>query len=459
LPVGAVAETNPAARLDYARFASEQVVCYLRMQAEILRAQSPGRFITHNFMGFFTGFDHWQAGRDLDLASWDSYPLGFLERFPFSQDERSTLAETSHPDIAPFNHDLYRGVGNGRWWVMEQQPGPVNWAPWNPVPKPGMIRLWTWEALAHGAEVVSYFRWRQCPFAQEQMHAGLQRPDRKLSPGGAEATRVGEEIARMGALPESQPAPVALVFDYEAVWISRIQPQGADFNQVELCFRWYEAVRRLGLDVDILAPGADLSGYRMVLVPSLPIVSAAAEQALAGTRAKVLFGPRSGSKTAGFSIPERLPPGPLQQLIPMRVAQVASLRPGLAHSVSGPGIEGQVIRWREWVETEAEVLARFADRTPALLQAGDRHYLAGWPDSDLLRAVLARLLKGVPDLRTTELPPLVRLRRHGDLMFAFNYGDSPWTAPESNPAHYRLGGPVVGPQDVACWLFTPAVVN
>jgi beta-galactosidase len=109
-----------------------------------------------------------------------------------------------------------------------------------------MIRLWTWEALAHGAEVVSYFRWRQCPFAQEQMHAGLQRPDRKLSPGGAEATRVGEEIARMGALPESQPAPVALVFDYEAVWISRIQPQGADFNQVELCFRWYEAVRRLG---------------------------------------------------------------------------------------------------------------------------------------------------------------------------------------------------------------------
>ena len=255
----------------------------------------------------------------------------------------------------------------------------------------------------------------------------------------------------MGALPESHPAPVALVFDYEAVWVSTIQPQGLDFNQVELCFRWYEAVRRLGLDVDIVAPGADLSGYRVVIVPSLPIVSAAAQQALSGTTAKVLFGPRSGSKTAGFSIPEELPPGPLQRLIPMRVAQVASLRPGLVHGVFGPGIEGRVIRWREWVETKADVLAHFSDGTPALVRAGSHYYLAGWPDSDLLRAALLRLLEGLRGLRITELPPAVRLRRRGYLMFAFNYGDSPWAAPESNSEHYRVGGPVVGPQDVACW--------
>ena len=76
-----------------------------------------------------------------------------LEQFPFSEQEHIAWAETAHPDIAPFHHDLYRGVGRGRFWVMEQQPGPVNWAKWNPVPKPGMIRLWTWEALAHGAEV------------------------------------------------------------------------------------------------------------------------------------------------------------------------------------------------------------------------------------------------------------------------------------------------------------------
>ena len=72
---------------------------------------------------------------------------------------------------------------------MEQQPGPVNWALWNPSPSPGVVRLWAWEALAHGAEVVSFFRWRQAPFAQEQMHAGLNRPDNVLDIGGHEAAR------------------------------------------------------------------------------------------------------------------------------------------------------------------------------------------------------------------------------------------------------------------------------
>ncbi len=84
--------------------------------------------------------------------------------------------DTSHPDVAPFHYYLYRGVGRGRFWVMEQQLGPVNWARWNPAPARGMVRLWTLEAHAHGAEVVSYFRWRQAPFAQEQMHAGLNLP-------------------------------------------------------------------------------------------------------------------------------------------------------------------------------------------------------------------------------------------------------------------------------------------
>ena len=122
------------------------------------------------------------------------------------------------------------GSGRGNFWVMEQQPGPVNWAAWNPVPKPGMIRLFTWEALAHGAEVVSYFRWRQAPFGQEQMHAGLNRPDRNLSEGGREAERVAAELKRIGKLPRSEPAEVALVYDYEAAWIVGIQPQGEDFS-------------------------------------------------------------------------------------------------------------------------------------------------------------------------------------------------------------------------------------
>jgi beta-galactosidase len=89
LPNLTVTEPTPAARLDYWRFQSQQVVAYDRMQCEIIRRHSPGRWITHNFMGFFNDFDHWQVGEHLDLAAWDSYPIGFAEHFPFADPENS----------------------------------------------------------------------------------------------------------------------------------------------------------------------------------------------------------------------------------------------------------------------------------------------------------------------------------------------------------------------------------
>ena len=451
LPNLTVTEANPAARLDFWRFSSDQVAAYDRMQTDIIRAHSPGRFVTHNFMGFFHEFNHFDCAAHLDLASWDSYPLGFVERFPFPDAERAKWARTSHPDIAPFHHDLYRGVGRGRWWVMEQQPGPVNWAPWNAIPRKGQIRLFTWEALAHGAEVVSYFRWRQAPFAQEQMHAGLNLPDNSgLSPGGREAAEVGEELAAIGALPNSRRAEVALVFDYEASWITRIQPQGQDFLYTELTFRWYEAARRLGLDIDIVPPGADLSRYRLTLVPSLPYVSDAAASAFAAAGGQVLFGPRSGSKTRHFAIPANLPPGPLADLIPMRVIEVASLRPGLSESVSG-AVAGSVSRWSERVEAEAgaEVLARFEAGDPAWIASGRFSYLAGWPDAGLLTQLMAAVAAKA-GLATQPLPEGVRWRRRGDLVFAFNYGDSVYVAPDG-AREFVLGGREIPPSGVAAW--------
>ena len=448
LPNLTVTETNPAARLDFRRFQSSQVAAYDKMQCDILRAHSPGRFVTHNMMGFFTEYDHWPLGEELDFVSWDSYPTGFTERFPFSEEEHVRWAQTAHPDIAPFNHDIYRAVGRGRFWVMEQQPGPVNWAPWNPVPKPGMVRLWTWEALAHGAEVVSYFRWRQAPFAQEQMHAGLNLPGLdELSAGGHEAAMVGVELKTLGKLAASGKAKVALVFDYEAQWVFEIQPQGKDFRYIEMCFRWYEAARRLGLDIDILRPGQSLQGYALVLVPSLAIVTDAAERAFKETRGVVLYGPRTGSKTRHYAIPPNLPPGPLQSLLGSRVIEVSSLRPGLIAQVTGK-ISGTASRWVEHLESNAEVLARFSDSTPALVANGSHHYLACWPDAALLDNVLKHLAQAAK-LKTIALPAHVRLRQRGPLTFAFNYGPKAWVLPKG--AKPLIGKSPLGPQDFAVW--------
>jgi beta-galactosidase len=403
-------------------------------------------------MGFFNDFDHWLLGESLDFAAWDSYPLGFVEGFPFSEAERDRWQTTSKPDVAPFHHDVYRGVGRGRFWVMEQQPGPVNWAPWNPAPAGGMVRLWTMEAHAHGAEVVSYFRWRQAPFAQEQMHAGLNLANsHELSRGGHEAMAAASDLARLGALPASAPADVAIVYDYEAHWVASIQPHGADFRYPELVFRWYEAIRGLGLDVDFAPPGANLEKYRLVLAPSLPIVSDAAEEAFAAATGLVIFGPRSGSKTRRFSIPEELPPGPLQRLLRLRVVEVASLRPGAKIEIHG-AVSGYAERWRETVETSAETLATFADGAPALVAHSNFFYLAGWPDAAAL-AALMRLVCREAGLSMIELPAEVRLRRRGDLMFAFNYAETSWTAPfDGEPL---IGEASVAPRNFSVWRSSP----
>jgi beta-galactosidase len=311
-----------------------------------------------------------------------------------------------------------------------------------------MVRLWTLEAHAHGAEVVSYFRWRQAPFAQEQMHAGLNLPNsHELSPGGREAAAAANDLARLGDLPANGQAQVAIVYDYEAHWITAIQPQGADFRYPELVFRWYEAIRHLGLDVDFAQPGARLDKYRLVLAPSLPVVSEAAERAFVAATGIVAFGPRSGSKTRHFSIPEELPPGPLQRLLRSRVIEVSSMRPGVKVAVKG-AISGDAERWREVVETHAETLATFADGAPALVVNHNYFYLACWPNAEALGMLMALLCQKA-GLSTIELPAEVRLRRRGDLTFAFNYGHAPWPAPFGGEP--LIGASSVAPRGFSVW--------
>ena len=278
------------------------------------------------------------------------------------------------------------------------------------------------------------------------MHAGLNLPwGHELSRGGREAAAAADDLMRVGDLPASAPADVAIVYDYEAHWVAAIQPHGADFRYPELVFRWYEAVRRLGVDVDFVPPGASLDRYRLVLAPSLPIVSADAEAAFAAATGLVVFGPRSGSKTRHFSIPEELPPGPLQSLLRSRMVEVSSLRPGVRIAIEG-AISGHAERWLELVETTADTLATFADGAPALVANRHFFYLACWPGADAL-AALMRLICREAGLLTVELPAEVRLRRRGDLTFAFNYGETSWPAPFG-------GEPLIGNACVAARSFS-----
>jgi beta-galactosidase len=445
LPNLTVTEPNPAHVLDFRRYSSDQVVAFNRVQVDILRALSPGRDLVHNYMGFYTEFDHHAVGKDLDVASWDSYPLGFLEQFWFSESDKLVYARQGHPDIAAFHHDLYRGCAkDGRWWVMEQQPGPVNWARFNPAPLPGMVRLWTLEAMAHGAELVSYFRWRQAPFAQEQMHAGLLRPDRIDDVGAHEARAAAADIASIGAV-GSPPKSVALLFSYDSDWVTDVQPQGQGFSAFRQTFELYSALRRLGLDVDILSPSADFGDYKMVVVPCMPIVSDDLVGKLAAFDGPVLIGPRTGSKTHELAIPDSLPPGRLQEILPLRVTRVESLRPGMAEAGEG----WSVSRWLEHVETEMRVEHQTKAGRPVCFVRSELRYLAAWPDEILLDVILREMAEAA-EVPVYDLSPSVRMRRAGSHIFAFNYGTKRAAAPHV-AGRQIMGSAVIEAAGVAVW--------
>ncbi|NNE49653.1 MAG: beta-galactosidase [Altererythrobacter sp.] len=436
LPNLTATEANPAHWLAFRRFSSDQVVRFNRAQVEILRELSPGRDITHNAMGFYTGYDHHDLAADLDVLGWDSYPLGFLEMFRFTDKEKLDFARQGQPDIAAFHHDLYRGCAKDkRWSVLEQQPGPVNWARHNPAPLDGMVALWTLEAMAHGAEMVSYFRWRQAPFAQEQMHAGLLRPDGEPAPALAETHAAAEAIEKLGAVGKPL-REAAVVFGYDAEWITQIQPQGEGLSALWAAFDSYRALRKLGLNVDIVSPTSNLSDYALVVLPCLPIVPDELVQSLQTFEGQLIVGPRTGSRENDLRIPDDLPPGRFQSILPLKVTRSESLRPGLEHQGDG----WSIARWFDHVETEMEAELVAEDGAVACWVHANCRYLATWPQGAVLREVVTRALDNA-GLQAVGTPDGLRIRRTSNYVFVFNYAAHENEIPEAISGTPIIGSP------------------
>jgi len=425
LPVRAVTETNPAHRLAFWRFSSDQVVAFNKRQVDILRKLSPGRDLIHNYMGNFVQFDHHAVAKDLDVASWDNYPLGFLTRDSYTPSDQKTYLRTGHPDGSAFHHDLYRGCNNGRWWVMEQQPGPVNWAPFNPSPLAGMVRLWGWEAIAHGAEVVSYFRWRQCPFAQEQMHTGLCRIDGALDVGGEEVTTLGGELQALLAVPQytnlfkQKRAPIALLFDYTGIAAQSIQqPDGKTFGALRYAQQVHSACRRLGQNIDVVCSDANLQSYDVIIITSNTISDPNLCERLKQCRGTIVIMPRVGSKTYDNNLPPSLAPGAFQSLIPLQIARAESL-PNFLQLATRNQLTAE--HWRETVHSELAPQSHFEDGTGFHYVHNNIHYLNACLTEESLLEWFSQLLTA-QNLPQCRLPDGVRIRTTAGAAWLFNFG-------------------------------------
>lgn len=237
--------------------------------------------------------------------------------------------------------------------------------------------------------------------------------------------------------------------------VTRTLPQGQSYSAARTALDWYAAVSRLGVDVDIVGPHGDLSAYQLILVPDLMIADPELVARLAASPAKVVIGPRAGSKTADMHIPANLPPGPLAGLIDLSVLRVESLPAFHGETVIYGNQAYAAAAWRETIRTSETVLAHFEsayrDGAPALVGNDKARYLTTVPETALVNTLLADTLEWAGVAKLPDLDDL-RLARRGALRFAFNFGPTAITLPDNASRTYLVGSADLPPAGVSIWI-------
>ena len=432
-------EPNPSHVLDWKRFCTANIAEFQDLQVRIIRERSPDRFITHNGMGNFDEVDYYRLAETLDFMSWDSYPLGQTNKGLLPGINPKEWIGAGYPDFIALNHDLMRGLTTAnRTMVMEQQAGQVNWARSNQLPADGAVALWTTQAWAHGCDSVCYFRWRAATGAQEGMHSGLLRHNESLDRGGIEIRNLELPI---GA---TQPVnnKVVLLHDYESGWIADHQRHTSEWSYWKQLTLFYSTIRRLGIDVDIRHPDADLSPYSVIVAPGLHIVGdkRAADLARYVQSSILVVGPRTAFRTDTGRIHEDGQPGPLRETLGCRMRNYDGLWPGTTVSAGGE----EVKIWAEAYDlTTGTSLYQYDDGPlaglPAVVRNGNAVTIGAF--SPLLIARVLAPLFTEAGLAVEPLDEGLRKSQRGNQTVWMNFNASERTLPNGRklaPFAYRI---------------------
>lgn len=226
--------------LDYRRFNSEGMLKCYQAEAAAIRSVIPDAKITTNLMGFYKPLDYQMWAKSMDFISWDNYPA--------NEDPYSRIA---------MNHDLMRGIKGGQPFVlMEQTPSVTNWLAYNALKRPGVMRLWSYQAMAHGADAVLFFQMRRSIGACEKYHGAV------IDHVGTENTRVFREISQLGkelqqlgdkTLGARSRAKAAILVDWDNWWaIEYSAGPSRDLKYLDEVFLYYRALEEQNYAVDII---------------------------------------------------------------------------------------------------------------------------------------------------------------------------------------------------------------
>ena len=452
---------NPGLLLDHKHFVTATWRSFQRVQIDVLRpAILPTQFVTTNIggLGWSDNWDHYAITADLDLASWDDY------------------VGQGHLDVAKnaMLNDFVRGWKRQNFWVMETEPGSVNWAPVNNALWPGETRALAWQTIGHGADAVLYWQWRPALNGQEQYHGSIVGPDGKPLPIYAEIAQLGKhlELTREALAGTSPHAEVAILHDYDSRWAIDFQSHTKEYDQEQVLLRFYEPLRRMaqaaGDSIDIIDPTEDkpLTQYKLLVAPSLNVISESlAAKLLAYVRqgGTLILGPRSGMKDEFNSLNPQRQPGPLAQALGARVEQYYALDSSVilsnpdhsTISVTKPGTLGTADIWAEMLSTtspETEINAVYSDPNgwldgkPAIVshKLGDGYidYLGTLPDAKFLSTFLrlaspyASMKSSLPDQALVE--ECTRVGPSGSVTIYINHGPKAASIPLQHPMRNLL---------------------
>lgn len=320
---------NPGLHLDYYRFMSDVYVEFQQLQVDAIREICPPeQFVTHNLMGFgYPKINYFDLAETLDFVTWDNYPRGFWIK-----------TEEIAPAPLALSHTMMRSLKKKNFWVMEQQSGQGAWDIIPPVPRPGEIALWAYQAIAHGADGIVFFRWRTNRYGTEEYWHGVIDHDGKPRRRYAEIKAMGEQIARIQkniAQAETH-ANVAILHSYDTRFAFQVQPNNWNFSYEGLTYAYYAALHDANIAIDIVSEKEDISTYKLVIVPALYITEEDIAQrlhAFVEAGGIVVVTARSGVKDHHNAVVNMPLPGLLADLCGVEIEEYDSLLPGTARDV------------------------------------------------------------------------------------------------------------------------------
>jgi beta-galactosidase len=418
---------NPGLLLDYRRFVTDMWREFQRNQLDAIRAHTKAQFLTTNLggLGWADRFNRAEISADLDFISWDDYAgMGHLD-----------------PIRNGATNDLVRGWKRKNFWVMEAQPGFVDWAQVSNALDKGETRAMAWQAVGHGADAFAFWQWRSALNGQEQYHGTLAGPDGDPVPFYEEVRQLGRDFAAASALAGTQPvSEAAILHDYDSRWAIDFHPQTQRYDQIEVLLDYYQALRRCTQSVDIVPASVPLADYKLVFAPSLNVIGEALARHLVEyvrQGGHLVLGPRSGMKDGYSSLWPNRQPGPLAAELGGRVEQYYALLDDV--SLQGAWGSGKATIWAEALSASgAEVLMRYGpengwlDGQPAVLTRaagkGRIAYLGALLDGTLMRSAMESMTKSA-GLRPAfgPLPEDVEVCRRagasGEVFVLINHGN------------------------------------